>query len=362
MNARINLRRPGLLDAEPTGLRTTAPTPILRPQRTEPHLASALPQLLGGLWHGPQGARAPAGLAAVPMPLLAGPARADLWLGGNRPAAGRHARFAWQADGDHLFGQIDLIESPGLPLASLVEQGYRELFEALAATGYPHPLRLWNYLPHINTEQQGLERYRHFNQGRQQAFLSARQQAYEGAPAACALGSFEGPIGIRVLAGRRPPLALENPRQVSAYHYPSQYGPRSPSFSRAVLAEAGEGERLLLISGTASIVGHETRHAGDLDAQIDETLTNLHTLVEVARQRSGADFRLEDLAATVHLRRPEHLVQARERLLQALGPQARLPRDACFLHADICRHDLLVEIEAHGLARPAGQRPSPEAA
>jgi hypothetical protein len=58
---------------------------------------------------------------------------------------------------------------------------------------------------------------------------------------------------------------------VSAYDYPRQYGPAAPSFSRAALTP----DPLLLISGTASIVGHASVHLGDVTAQLEETLANL---------------------------------------------------------------------------------------
>src|SRR3546814_8116900 len=47
-----------------------------------------------------------------------------------------------------------------------------------------------------------------------------------------------------------------------------------PSFSRATLIGDGANARLL-VSGTASVVGHESLHAGDLTAQLDETMANL---------------------------------------------------------------------------------------
>ncbi len=72
-------------------------------------------------------------------------------------------------------------------------------------TGCPHLLRLWNYFSDINEDSDGLERYRHFNVGRQQAFLDAKRSAFEGAPAACALGTRSG-AAARVFP-RRPQRA-----------------------------------------------------------------------------------------------------------------------------------------------------------
>ena len=46
---------------------------------------------------------------------------------------------------------------------------------------------------------------------------------------------------------------VENPRQVSAYRYPREYGPQSPTFARALLPPSPRVP--LLLSGTASIDG-----------------------------------------------------------------------------------------------------------
>src|SRR2546430_4442521 len=42
-------------------------------------------------------------------------------------------------------------------------QAYRQICATLAAEGYPHLLRVWNYLPDINRDSHGTERYRQFN-------------------------------------------------------------------------------------------------------------------------------------------------------------------------------------------------------
>lgn len=289
-------------------------------------------------------------LAGVPLRLLDGALpQAQTWQLGPVQAEGRHGALHWQHDGQRLRGALAVDEDCAQPeaLAGLVRDAYLDLFGALQAAGFHQPLRLWNYLPRINAEQAGLERYRHFNQGRQQAFVQAGQSAFEGAPTACALGTPEGPLCIRVLAARAPAVPLENPRQVSAYHYPPAYGPRSPSFSRAALVEAAAGQVQLLVSGTASIVGHATVHAGDLLAQVRETMTNLSALIDAARARCSADFSLHDLALTAYVRHAGHAPQVRAELARLLGPDSPALRQLALLQADICRADLLVEIEAH---------------
>ena len=135
-------------------------------------------------------------------------------------------------------------------------------------------------------------------------------------PAACALGSAGGGLQIAFLAARANVISVENPRQLSAYHYPSQYGPRSPTFARAGLVRLG-GRDMLFISGTASIVGHQTLHDGDVAAQTRECLHNIAAIVaEANRQAPGADFRLDSLAYKVYVRHPEDLATVRREMAQ----------------------------------------------
>lgn len=287
------------------------------------------------------------------------------WTTGPQPAAITAVDdgngLSWRSDGEWTFGRLQLPESAAADLEALSHLAYTRLFAALDQAGTPQLLRLWNYLPRINQEQAGLERYRRFNLGRQAAFQQAGRSAFDGAPAACALGcpgpaDPDGPsscsgLTLYVLAGRQPVTPIENPRQVSAYRYPSRYGPAAPTFSRAALADLGGGGLGLFISGTASIVGHETVHLGDLRAQTRETLTNLRAVCEQASQRGGRPFRVEDLELVVYLRHPADLDALRDELAQALGADSPALRSALVVQADVCRADLLVEIEAHGLAR-----------
>ncbi len=276
---------------------------------------------------------------------------ADVWQAGDDVAAGTTGAAHWRSDGQWAIGRIDLDESAeGQALEVLAHRAYQDLFQALKDTSCPHLLRIWNYLPRINADGGGLERYRQFNLGRQKAFLDAGQAAFDGAPAACALGIRQGSLGIRFLAGQHAPVPIENPRQVSAYRYPPAYGPRAPTFSRAALADLGGGDIALFISGTASIVGHESVHVGDITAQTQETLRNLAAVIDAAGQRTSASFDVTALDAVVYVRHPSDAPLVRRVLEAELGAGSQTVRQAVFLEADVCRQDLLVEIEAHAVA------------
>lgn len=325
--------------------------PSLLVRRLAPAAWDRAPHALGGVGYALPVRDATLAPSGVPLTPLAGSMPCiDAWLAGAPLAIGCNEGVRWRHDGRWLWGAIEA-DVPGRGLEAPALDAYRRLFATLAATGFPCLQRVWNYLPGINAEGQGSERYREFNAGRQQAFADAGQALGEGVPAACALGTPGGPLLLRFLAGRTPAEPLENPRQVSAWRYPPQYGVRAPLFARAALLDTG---RVLVVSGTASIVGHETRHAGDPAAQARETVANLHAVVDAANARAAARFDARELEAVIYVRHPEHVGAIRAVLDADLGAGSRTVRDAVWLQADICRSDLLLEIEGHAVAETQG--------
>ncbi len=240
---------------------------------------------------------------------------------------------------DFLFGALLISDRGQDNLADITQTAYQEIHDLLERRNYPALLRIWNYFPQINTETSGLERYRAFCLGRHQA-LEAWHFPEEKLPAASAIGTHAEGLLIYFLAGKQPGIQIENPRQVSAFNYPEQYGPKSPSFSRATLIPEW---RHLYISGTASIVGHETRHSGDQLAQLQESLQNVQTIIDIARQTKTLECNeVKDLKVIrVYVRNPLETAEISETLKKALGEDIRLQ----LVQGDICRHDLLLEIE-----------------
>jgi len=270
----------------------------------------------------------------------------EIWQFAGDCNAGRREDIAYRRAGGLLFGVIELDEadfaSTGVPLQAATEEAYRRIFSLMEHQGLPHLWRVWNYLADINLECDGLERYRHFNIGRQEAFLACHRGASGNVPAACAIGLAGGPLSIAFMAGDQPAVPIENPRQVSAYNYPATYGPRSPTFSRAALVYL-PGQEILFISGTASIVGHLTVHSGDVAGQCAESLANVAAVVEQANRVSrGQPYALENLSYRVYVRHAADFPAIHEVLTGRLGSAA----EVVYLQADICRADLLVEIEA----------------
>lgn len=279
----------------------------------------------------------------------------EVWHGRDKLTRGRSGAIHYRHDADVLFGVVILPETlfeavaDKTPLQQATESAYRQVFSLLETLRYPYLFRFWNYIADINTHSFGLERYCQFNLGRQDAFLAHGREVTGNVPAACALGfgqgsATQGPLTIAFLAGRVAPLSIENPRQISAYQYPEQYGPRSPTFSRASLVRLGQDE-VLFISGTASIVGHDTLHPTDVVAQTRETMINIEAVLGQAnRQASHVRFNLATLAYKVYIRDASDLGRIRAELTRIIGS----PPNAMYLQADVCRQDLLLEIEATG--------------
>lgn len=315
--------------------------------------AMAGAQCLGVMRFGGAGAVLPADLPClqVDTPTLQPvPCWQAAWTTDAALESGIHGEVRYRRGGGLLFGVLRVREAEfaGEDVAGALQRAaahaYRQLFAAVDALGHPGLLRVWNYLPRINAIEHGSERYRQFNAGRQDAFAACGRALSGEVPAACALGSAGGDLVLAFLASTGRPRAVENPRQVSAYDYPVDYGPRSPTFSRAALLQHG-GATLLFVSGTASIVGHRTVHLGDVRAQTRETLANIEAVLdEATRVGGGPRLPAAALGYIAYVRHAADLPAVRAEVDTHLGEQARV----VYVQADVCRADLLVEIEASG--------------
>ena len=320
-----------------------------RNNETLPGLAETTERVLGGSFIGLSTVDQSAGwpLQSILAPLLgnSGDSLQEIWRLDSECRAGQFEGISFRRAGPLLYGVIELDEAAfgeaPLQLQAATEEAYRRIFRLLQCEGLPHLWRVWNYLADINRESDGLERYRQFNIGRQDAFIEFDRGATGNVPAACAIGLAGGPLSIAFMAGAQPAVPVENPRQVSAYNYPADYGPRSPTFSRANLVYL-PGQEVLFVSGTASIVGHQTVHTGDALGQCQESLANVAAVVEAAAALNrGLPYRLEALAYRVYIRHATDFPAIRDYLTTRLGAA-----EIVYLQADICRSDLLVEIEA----------------
>jgi chorismate lyase / 3-hydroxybenzoate synthase len=267
------------------------------------------------------------GLEAVGTPLV------EVWRSQGTVKSGRGGDVRWSSDGDYALFAIEVAEPGGDDITLAAEHAYREITRAVAASATPHVLRLWNYFDAINVGEGDDERYRRFCVGRVRGMNGFWRETF---PAATAIGRRDGVRVLQVyaLAARSAGVPVENPRQVNAWRYPREYGPIAPTFARGMSTPAGQ----FLISGTAAVVGSASRHEDDVGAQLEETLTNIESLVRTADATllgNGASL------LKVYVREPRDAALIETRLREAPGALDGL----LILNGDICRRELLVEID-----------------
>lgn len=234
----------------------------------------------------------------------------------------------------------------------------------LAGVRLAQVLRTWLYLGGIVDAEGPTQRYKELNRARAEfyrgvPFLSewltdaAPELVY---PASTGIGTNGLGITLSAVAiatnHEVRAVPLENPRQTAAYSYSSSYSPKSPKFSRA-MAVCLDADTLLFISGTASITQSETRHPGNVAAQAEESLENITALIsEENLARHGLPGRgttLNGLAvARVYIKHREDF----DRVRTVCEPRlAGVP--VTYTVADVCRPDLLVEIEGVAFSHAA---------
>lgn len=314
----------------------------LTPDAARSYLTTQAKHVFGVVCHGIDAPNIPQEIpvASVAMTQLTAPPLLEIWTSDKPVHRGAEGSIVWGRSGDFLFG---LYRQPphedGLESGTL--HAYQQIFSLLKAQETPHLLRVWNYFSAINADDaDGLERYKHFCIGRYEAFAQSDRLNVRDIPAASAVGSRGGEFVLYFLASTRRGQAVENDRQVSAYEYPPQYGPRSPLFARATQLDWLPG-RPLLISGTASIVGHASTYLDDTERQTRETLDNIRRLIALAYPDHQEPFSLLQ-SLKVYVRNAADLPVIRNLVEAAIGKQ--IP--SIYLLADICRSELLLEIEA----------------
>jgi chorismate lyase/3-hydroxybenzoate synthase len=232
----------------------------------------------------------------------------------------------------------------------LTFEAYVSIAEQLAGAGgaHHHPVRFWNHVPFItDPADAGRDTYMVFNAGRFRAFSD-----WYGSPArferdvatASATGHWGRDLVVHCLATDAAGTAVNNPRQVAPYHYSQRFGPLPPCFARATRLAAS---KLLLVGGTASVRGEDSVHIDDLASQCREAYVNLAALVSAAiGKKLMPSVKLPGLLAAFSELRVYYPDRAHEREIeQSVRENFPNLRGLEMLHADLCRAELLVEIE-----------------
>jgi len=240
---------------------------------------------------------------------------------------------------------------------------------ARAGSRFERVVRTWFYLGGITVPAARGRRYEELNRARTDFYHDIRFHC-SSLDADAARGVYPASTGIGMagrglvmsclaLETRRDDLfllPLENPRQTPAYAYDAKYSSPSPKFSRAVALRLGD-YLTTWVSGTASIVDSETCHPRDCARQTEQTIDNIERLIAAdnftRHGLNGAGAALHDLAKIrVYLKRPEDLAGCKTVCERRFGA---VP--AIYAVADICRPELLVEIEGVAFSRIARSAP-----
>lgn len=212
-----------------------------------------------------------------------------------------------------------------------------------------HIIRQWNYLEDILGFDGEEQRYQEFNNVRSRYYGDVFLE--NGYPAATGIGMNRGGVIIEFVAVDSSEIIskpVDNPGQISAHKYSEKVlvGDEcviktTPKFERARYLENRE-KKLFLISGTASIVGEKTMGVDDPELQTEVTIENIQRLYSDEVLKSISDNTLEPKYghARVYVKNRRDFAAIKRTFKKHYG---NLP--VVYIIADICRNDLLVEIE-----------------
>jgi enamine deaminase RidA (YjgF/YER057c/UK114 family) len=216
-------------------------------------------------------------------------------------------------------------------------------------------IRQWNYIQNILGFESDNQCYQEFNNVRTKFYAGHFLQ--NGYPAATGIGTNRGGVIVEFVALNAPgaiSLPLDNPRQVAAHDYSetvligdARSTRSTPKFERARYLELF-GKKQVFISGTASIVGEKTTGTGDPEKQTETTIQNMQQLYsqEVLSAITGNSLRPVYGHARVYVKNRKDFPRIKKVFKKYYG---NLP--VVYILADICREELLVEIEGKVILR-----------
>lgn len=205
--------------------------------------------------------------------------------------------------------------------------------------------RQWNYIPGITILNDGSQNYQEFNDAR--SIFYSTDNWSNGYPAATGIGTSAGSVVVEINAVKEEKCAnlpIDNPLQIAAHNYSQQvlYGKvieqlserTTPKFERARLLG-----NTILISGTAAIKGECSNYSTDAVEQAAETMEIMDRLTSkknVPVENNGSQYNL----LRVYVKR-ECDIPAVKEYMQQHYPATKKH----YLVADVCRPELLIEIE-----------------
>ena len=225
---------------------------------------------------------------------------------------------------------------------------FEGIAKMLAGNGFrPSDIyRQWNYIQGITVLNDGSQNYQEFNDARSIFYNSCNWS--NGYPAATGIGTGAGGVMVELYAikgeGITANSPIDNPLQIAAHNYSQQVldgkavqqlGERTtPKFERARLLG-----NTIYISGTAAIKGENSNFSNNAVEQAAETMEIMDRLVatdNIPATNNGAQYDL----LRVYVKR-ECDIPAVSTYMEEHYPA--VPKH--YLVADVCRPELLIEIE-----------------
>lgn len=205
--------------------------------------------------------------------------------------------------------------------------------------------RQWNYIPQITSMNNGIQNYQEFNDARS-IFYSGTEWS-NGYPAATGIGTCCGGVMIELLAATGGDTAnhpIDNPMQIAAHSYSQNVlagnaakqlkQKTTPKFERARIMQ-----NRIYISGTAAIKGEASTSENNAVKQTADTMSIMDILVapkNIPVQCKESRYSL----LRVYVKRKDDIPAVKEYMdTHYPAPQKH------YLLSDVCRPELLVEIE-----------------
>ena len=218
---------------------------------------------------------------------------------------------------------------------------FRQMKDVLDEEGFgiDSIVRQWNYIEQITAqESDGQQHYQMFNNARSEFYSSTLWK--DGYPAATGIGSTCGGVlvdfdAVMLQSDVCRITPIDNKLQVAAHAYSEQVletahqKKATPKFERAK-SMTFDDRRIVYISGTAAIRGEESLIGVGLERQLHITMENIAQLIGEAQLKM----------LRVYLKEKSFFEEA-YRLLEAY--QLNIP--ISYMWADVCRDELLIEIE-----------------
>ena len=204
--------------------------------------------------------------------------------------------------------------------------------------------RQWNYIQGITMLNDGSQNYQEFNDAR--SIFYNKCEWSNGYPAATGIGADAGGVVVEVNAikSHDKSLPIDNPLQIAAHNYSQDVldgkaidilkEKSTPKFERARLLG-----NTIFISGTAAIKGEQSINSHNAVEQTAETMEIMDRLVSkenIPTENNGVHYDL----LRIYVKRKND-IEAVKDFMDTHYPDVAKH----YLVADVCRPELLVEIE-----------------